>query len=317
MFGQNEINASELLWLHDNQKNITQSKNYSQLEKSLVLITDENGLFHSRGRLQNAPLPYDSREPILLNNRHYLTELIVQDAHYKILHNGVKQILTHIRERFWICRGRSYVKGILSKCLICKKLMRKPYDYPESPPLPSSRLRDDFAFSSTGLDLYVPIFVKNIYHKQDETMHKAFITMYTCASTRNIYLDIVSDPSSKVLIRNLQRFICHRGCPNMITTDNGSNFIADETQRFASDKNIMWDFNLQAAPWYRGFFERCVKLVKVLLRKTLGGAKLFYDEMLTVSAEVEVVLNNRLLTYVYAEETECCLHLITCCLVVR
>ena len=130
--------------------------------------------------------------------------------------------------------------------------MGKPYDYLESPPLPSSRLRDDFAFSSTGLDLCGPIVLKNIYHKQDETMHKTFITLYTCASTRNIYLDVVSDPSSKVLIRNLQRFICRRGCSNMITTDYGSNFIADETQRFASDKNIMWDVNLQAAPWYGG-----------------------------------------------------------------
>ena len=75
-----EISASELLSLHDNQKNITQSKNYSQLEKSLALITDENGLLHSRGRLKNALLPYGSREPTLLDNRHYLTELIVQDA---------------------------------------------------------------------------------------------------------------------------------------------------------------------------------------------------------------------------------------------
>ena len=91
-----EISVSELLCLHDNQNNITQSKNYSQLEKSLVLITDENGLFRSRGRLQSAPLPYDSREPILLDNRHYLTELIVQDAHCKVLHNRVKQTLTHI-----------------------------------------------------------------------------------------------------------------------------------------------------------------------------------------------------------------------------
>ena len=86
----------ELLWLHDNQNNITQSKNYCQYEKSLVLITDENGLLRSMGRLQNAPLPYDGRKPILLDNRHYLTELIVQDAHCKVLHNGVKETLTHI-----------------------------------------------------------------------------------------------------------------------------------------------------------------------------------------------------------------------------
>ena len=50
-----------------------------------------------------------------------------------------------------------------------------------------------------------------------------------------------------------------------------------------------------------------LKLVKTYLRKILGTAKLSYDKMLTVLAEVEVVLNNRLLTYVYAEETECCL----------
>ena len=118
-----EINASELLWLHDNQKNISQNKNYCQSEKSLALIT---GLLRSRGRLQNAPLPNDSTEPILLDNRHYLTELVVQDVHCNVLHNGVKQTLTHIRERFWICRRRSYVKEILSKCLICKRLMGKP-----------------------------------------------------------------------------------------------------------------------------------------------------------------------------------------------
>ena len=105
---------------------------------------------------------------------------------------------TYIRERFWICTGRSYVKGIVSKCLISKRLMEKPYDYPESPPLPSSRLRDDFAFISTGLDLCSPIFVRNIYHKQDETVYKAFITLRTRTSTLNIYFDIVSDPSSKV-----------------------------------------------------------------------------------------------------------------------
>ena len=104
-------------------------------------------------------------------------------------------------------------------------------------------------------------------------MLKAFITLYTCASTRNIYLDIVSDPSSKVLIRNLQRFICCQGYPNIITTDNEPNFIADETQRFASDKNIMSDFNLQVTPWHGGFIERCVKLVKACLQKILGTAK--------------------------------------------
>ena len=60
-------------------------------------------------------------------------------------------------------------------------------------------------------------------------------------------------------------------------------------------------------PLGMGVFERCMKLVKACLRKILGTAKLSWDEMLTVLAEVEVVLNNCPLTYVFAEETECCL----------
>ena len=50
-----------------------------------------------------------------------------------------------------------------------------------------------------------------------------------------------------------------------------------------------------------------MKFVTACLRKVLGTAKLCYDEMFTALAEVEVLLNNSLLTYVCAEETDCCL----------
>ena len=46
-----------------------------------------------------------------------------------------------------------------------------------------------------------------------------------------------------------------------------------------------------------GFFERMVKCVKRCLKKVIGNARLFFDDMLTVLVEVEGTLNSRPLTY--------------------
>ena len=64
---------------------------------------------------------------------------------------------------------------------------------------------------------------------------------------------------------------------------------------------VEWRFNLERAPWWGGFFERMVASVKDCLRKTLGNARLSYEELLTVLAEVECTLNARPLTYEYNE----------------
>ena len=53
-------------------------------------------------------------------------------------------------------------------------------------------------------------------------------------------------------------------------------------------------FNLEKAPWWGGVFERLVKSVKRCLKKTISGARLTYEELLTVIIEVEMILNCRL-----------------------
>ena len=58
------------------------------------------------------------------------------------------------------------------------------------------------------------------------------------------------------------------------------------------------------APWWGGFFERMVRCTKGCLKKTLGSARLTYEELLTVLTEIEGVLNSRPLTYVYGDDIE-------------
>ena len=67
---------------------------------------------------------------------------------------------------------------------------------------------------------------------------------------------------------------------------------------------VKWNFNIERAPWWGGFFERMVQLLKRCLRKMVGQAKLTFDELLTSVTEVEMIINSRPLTYIAASDIE-------------
>ena len=64
--------------------------------------------------------------------------------------------------------------------------------------------------------------------------------------------------------------------------------------------------NLPLAPWHGGFFERLIRIVKDMLKKQLKNARLTYEELQTVLLEIERIVNNRPITYVYPAELETC-----------
>ncbi len=70
--------------------------------------------------------------PVFLDSQHYLTTLIVRDAHTRIQHNGICETLTEVRDKFWIVRGRSFVRMVIRKCVTCRRYDGRPH--------PSSRV---------------------------------------------------------------------------------------------------------------------------------------------------------------------------------
>ena len=301
-----ELREAKQLWIKANQASLPELKNYEHLRKQLNLFEGENGLVRCKGRIGNANLPYDAKHPVLLNREHKLSELIVKDIHNTVKHRGEKNTLTEVRSKYWITQGKSFVKNVIHKCTLCRRYNTRSYDYPTTPELPKERLRDDVPFSATGVDYFGPLYAKNVFtdNSEEEELHKSFVALYTCASTRGIVLDLVKDASVTAFVHSFRRFICRRGCPQIMLSDNGRNFVAAETQQFAAHKNIRWKFSIVEAPWFGGFWERLVACVKNCIKKTIGRASLRFDELQTVLGEIELIINSRPLGPLYDDDLE-------------
>ena len=128
-------------------------------------------------------------------------------------------------------------------------------------------MSDDSAFTRIGIDFAWPVYVKNIYGRENET-HKAYILLITCASTRGVHLELVPDLGGPSLMRGLSRFQARRGVRYFVISDNGKTFKDKKIRSYVRRNGIRWDFNMESCPWSGGFFERLVRSVKKCLRKT-------------------------------------------------
>ena len=80
-----------------------------------------NGLLSVGGRLQSAPVNEDLKYPYILPSDHRVTELIIQHSHKSVCHKGQESVLSTLRERFWIVKGRSVLRRVMKRCVDCQK----------------------------------------------------------------------------------------------------------------------------------------------------------------------------------------------------
>ena len=307
-----ELSSAELLWALHAQAELTQQKDYDKLKGQLRLFSDEKGLWRCGGRLQNADIPYLRKYPVLLPRSHPFTAMVVQDAHLRVCHDGVKETLNEIRSKYWIVKGRSFTRAILHKCTVCRKHEGAPYSGPPPPPLPTFRIKDDPAFTYTGVDFAGPLSIQG---GSSRSSSKVWICLFNCLVTRAVHLDIVCDMTTHAFLRCLKRFASRRGLPLKFLSDNGKTFKAaakflsivfkdKSIQEHLASQGCQWIFNVEYAPWWGGVFERMVRSTKRCLRKMTGRAHLTQDEMLTAVVEIEGVINSRPLSYISSTDLE-------------
>ena len=167
-------------------------------------------------------------------------------------HNGVKETVTELRQRYWVVRGRSLIRAILHGCTTCKKHEGAPCVGPPPPPLPEFRVKEDPAFTYTGVDFAGPrLFEKDL----PVAAERCGICLFTCLVTRAIHLDIVPYLSTTTFIQCLKQFAARRGLSRKFLSDNGKTFKAapkflgvvfqDETvQEHLVNQGSQWIFNV-------------------------------------------------------------------------
>lgn len=242
----------------------------------------------------------------------HFSKLLITEAHRRLLHAGVRDTLVQLRERFWIVRARQMIKKEIKKCIACQRLNARPMSEVTAP-LPADRVTEAEAFEVVGVDFAGPVWVT-----ARKTKRKAYLTLFTCAVTRAVHLEMVPDMTAETFLRALRRFVSRRGVPRVIYSDNALafkrskkdlselwNVLRDEEVRnYFANSRIQWKFIAERAPWWGGFYERLIRSVKNSLKKVIGRRVLTEEELVTLLTEVEAIINSRPLTYAYSEAQE-------------
>lgn len=274
----------------------------------LTPFSDAEDIIRCRSRLEKSnSLTFEEKFPVILPGGDTNVKLLINWVHsVKCLHfGGITAVLHSLREEYFVIHARRAAKKVISECRVCKRFNAKAATE-AIPPLPQFRIESTPPFTYTGVDFTGPIYVKN----DTGSKVKSYIALFTCAVTRAVHLELVSDLSTMEFLLALRKFRNRFPSVSKIFSDNGgtfgraakelktlfANIQENEIQRRLTDLRISWEFITPRSPWHGGWWERLVQSVKRPLRKILGTNIPPFRELQTILTDIELLLNNRPLT---------------------
>ena len=165
-------------------------------------------------------------------------------------------------------------------------------------------------FTVTGVD-----YTGALYVRTSNGESKVYICLFTCASSRAVHLEVVTDLSEESFLHAFRRFASRKSLPKVVVSDNASTFMSaaedlkalfesGAIQENLARQGVDWKFIPCRAPWYGGYWERLIGLTKSAIKKTLGRSHVTLSSLQTIIVEIEAHLNNRPLTYVSSDLNE-------------
>lgn len=287
-----------------------QVKCNSSLATLSPILTD--GIIRDGGRIHHAPITFEAAHPVILPKSSPVSVLIVRYYHQVLGHAGREHVLSVLRQRYWILRGRALACQILSKCISCCK-RNMPALQQAMADLPKERLVPYHpSFTFTGLDFFGPFYVKRA-----RSLIKVYGCIFVCFNSRAVHIEDVSSLETGTFILALRRFISVCGCPKEIWSDNGTNFTGAERElqrsvREVNEEQIRRELHSYGVEWFRymlprwcfqpptashmsGVWERLIRSVRKAMNAVLSkpGAAIPLETLRTVFAEVMSILNSR------------------------
>ena len=133
-----------------------------------------------------------------------------------------------------------------------------------------------------------------------------YICLITCLVVRAVHLEPVTDLSTEKCLMAIDRFCSRRGNPEVINSDNGTNFqgaanILHDLARRVSTRSFDWKFIPPGTPHQGGVWERLIGMSKRILYSIVGSKRLNDECFHTVICQVEGILNSRPLSPVSSD----------------
>ena len=221
---------------------------------------------------------------------------------------GTEFVRAHLQQTFLITGLRRFLRRLSQICFICRR-WRAPNILPTMSDLPHFRFADaekQYPFINVGLDYFGPFYIQDNTRK----LEKQYICIFTCLVTRAVHLEVCDSLDTDSLLA-IRRFVSRRGYPEIIISDNGTNFTASKRvmnldsisidnsyiAQQLSQQNIVWKMNPPLAPHFGGIWERIIQTAKRTLLIILGSQQLKAETFQTIVTETEGILNSRPITY--------------------
>ncbi|GFW37350.1 integrase catalytic domain-containing protein [Trichonephila clavipes] len=287
----------------------------------LTPFYDDSGIIRVGGRLKNSILADSQKHPILLPKTNHIVNLIISDYHLKLLHSGPQLLQAAIREKFWILSARDAVRRVVRRCIPCFR-NRPKFAEQIMGDLPESRVCPFSVFQRTGIDFAGPFLIRSSKGRGSRNT-KCYICVFVYLATKAVHLEVISDLTSKAFIACLKRFVARRGKPSEIFCDQGTNFYGasrdlrkefrqlmkeDAVHQFLVTDNITFHFNPPSAPHFGGIWEATVKSFKFHLNRVVGVTSLTFEELFTLSSQIEAWLNSWPLFVLPSSPDDPCVH---------
>ena len=278
--------------------------------KSVSPLMDSADLLRVGGRLANSSLSLSQQHPIVADSRDPFIKKWFLHLHVTLCHCGPSLLLSFAGNHLHVLGARRLSRSVCSQCTICRRNAPR-WTTQLMGDLPAARVNPVRAFLHTGMDFAGPFKLKMGYVRKPVIL-EAHICIFVCLTYKAVHLEVVSNQTTEAFQACLRRFISRRNAPAHLYSDNGPNFTGakNELKRLyswlksestdeaiqhylLSTHGVTWHNSPPAAPHFGGLWESGVKSMKHHLKRVMGQNRFTFEELCTISCQVEACLNSR------------------------
>lgn len=225
-------------------------------------------------------------------------KLLMEYNHVESGHGSANSTSFYFNYRYWTPQAKKLALDSKKNCSTCKGLQRQPWTSPEAP-LPGYRYRGNEAFEACGVDFVGP------FPKIKGSTKKIYICVFSCPRTRAVCLQPTTDMTIASFSDAFDIFRhTYSLNPKVMISDNANAFKGSWTRFLLAHKHkvlqafskhrMQWHFNANRAPWWGGFYERMMGIIKEKMVRCFQGITFeSYTRFCAATAYVQKIINSR------------------------